>query len=119
MCFRKHQVRPNPVGVKRGRLLDRSKCRRKVSNLQGIEVLNINDLAQALKPVVLPGEIFHVYLIKEGKERDQGVGYLDDGTMVVVESAKNMIGKRVEVHVTSILQTSAGKMVFSRVRNHH
>ncbi|MBI4062909.1 MAG: TRAM domain-containing protein [Elusimicrobia bacterium] len=91
----------------------------KVSNIQGVEVLNMNDLAQALKPVVLPGETFHVYLIKEGKERDQGVGYLDDGTMVVVEGAKNLIGKRVEVHVSSILQTSAGKMVFSRPKNHH
>ncbi|MBI2071166.1 MAG: TRAM domain-containing protein [Elusimicrobia bacterium] len=90
----------------------------KVSNIQGIEVLNINDLAQALKPVVLPGEALHVYLLKEGREKEQGVGYLDDGTMVVVEAAKAMIGKRVEVFVTSILQTSAGKMVFSRLKNH-
>lgn len=90
----------------------------KVSNIQGVEVLNINDLAQAMRPVVLPGEAFHVYLSKDGKERDQGVGYLDDGTMVVVEGGRAMIGKRIEVQVTSLLQTSAGKMVFSRVKNH-
>ncbi|MBI4669985.1 MAG: TRAM domain-containing protein [Elusimicrobia bacterium] len=90
----------------------------KVSNIQGVEVLNINDLAQALKPVVLPGESLHIYLIKEGREKEQGVGYLDDGTMVVVENARAMIGKRVEVAVSSILQTSAGKMVFTRLKNH-
>lgn len=91
----------------------------KVSNIQGIEVLNVNDLAQALKPVVLPGEALHVYLIKEGREKDQAVGYLDDGTMVVVEGGRTLIGKRVEAHVSSILQTSAGKMVFSRLRDLH
>ncbi len=91
----------------------------KVSNIQGIEVLNVNDLAQALKPVVLPGEALHVYLLKEGREKDQAVGYLDDGTMVVVEGGRSALGKRVEAHVSSILQTSAGKMVFSRIRDHY
>ncbi|MEK6543995.1 MAG: TRAM domain-containing protein, partial [Elusimicrobiota bacterium] len=89
----------------------------KVSNIQGVEVLNINDLALAVKAVVLPGENIHVFLIKDGKERDQAVGYLDDGTMIVVEGGKALIGKRVEVHVTSLLQTSAGKMVFSKPKN--
>lgn len=82
-------------------------------------ILNLNDLYAALKPAVLPGEAIHVYLIKEGKEREQGVGYLDDGTMVVVDGGRGFIGRRVEVAVSSVLQTAAGKMVFSKVRNHH
>ncbi|GEM_PF-1131769 len=82
-------------------------------------IINLNDIAVALKPAVLPGEPIHVYLLKDGKEKEQGVGYLDDGTMVVVEGARNLIGKRVEVTVASVLQTSAGKMVFSKLRNHH
>ncbi|MFC1521178.1 PIN/TRAM domain-containing protein [Elusimicrobiota bacterium] len=90
----------------------------KVSNIQKVEVLNVNDLAQALKAVVLPGEPLIIYLVKDGKERDQGVGYLDDGTMVVVEGGRSLIGKRAETTVTSILQTSAGKMVFARTKGH-
>jgi uncharacterized protein YacL len=90
----------------------------KVSNIQGIQVLNVHDLAQALRPVVLPGESLHVFLVREGREKEQGVGYLDDGTMVVVEGGRLAVGKRVEVHVTSILQTSAGKMVFTKLANH-
>lgn len=86
----------------------------KVAQLQGIEVLNINELANVLKPVVLPGEILRVFILKEGKESDQGVAYLDDGTMVVVDDARRMIGKTVNVAVTSVLQTTAGKMIFGR-----
>jgi uncharacterized protein YacL len=86
----------------------------KVAALQGIDVLNVNDLAAALKAVVLPGDSLTIFLAKEGKERSQAVGYLDDGTMVVVDDAKPYIGKRVNVHVNSILQTSAGRMIFGR-----
>jgi uncharacterized protein YacL len=77
-------------------------------------VLNINELANALKPVVLPGETMRVFVLKEGKEYNQGVAYLDDGTMVVVDNARRMIGKNVDVSVTSVLQTTAGKMIFGR-----
>lgn len=87
----------------------------KVAHLRGVEVLNINELANALKPVVLPGEIMKVFILKEGKEYNQGVAYLDDGTMVVVDNARRMIGKNVEMIVTSVLQTTAGKMIFGRV----
>ncbi|MBI3649832.1 MAG: TRAM domain-containing protein [Acidobacteria bacterium] len=86
----------------------------KVSQLRGVAVLNINELANALKPVVLPGEIMRVYVMKEGKEYNQGVAYLDDGTMVVIDNARRMIGKNVDVAVTSVLQTTAGKMIFGR-----
>ncbi len=86
----------------------------KMARIQGIKVLNINELANALKPVVLPGEKMNVFILKEGKERDQGVAYLDDGTMVVVDNARKMIGKTVEITVTSVLQTTAGKMIFGR-----
>ena len=86
----------------------------KVAQLQGVEVLNINELANSLKPIVLPGEIMKVFVLKEGKEYNQGVAYLDDGTMVVVDNARKMIGKNVEVSVTSVLQTTAGKMIFGR-----
>ncbi len=88
----------------------------KVAELQGVQVLNINDLCNALKPVVLPGEIMKVFIIKEGKEAGQGVAYLDDGTMIVVDNAKKLIGKNVDVVVTSVLQTTAGRMIFSRLR---
>ena len=90
----------------------------KVASLQGIKVLNINDLANALKAVVLPGENMNVVVVKEGKEKDQGIAYLDDGTMVVVEEGRKLVGKRVEVCVSSILQTSAGRMIFTRLRDH-
>ncbi|HLG17404.1 MAG TPA: PIN domain-containing protein [Blastocatellia bacterium] len=86
----------------------------KVAQLRGVSVLNINELANALKPVVLPGEVMRVFVLKEGKEYNQGVAYLDDGTMVVVDNARRMIGKNVDVSVTSVLQTTAGKMIFGR-----
>lgn len=86
----------------------------KVAQLHGVEVLNINDLANALKPVVLPGELMRVFILKEGKEYNQGVAYLDDGTMVVVDNARKMISKTIDVAVTSVLQTTAGKMIFGR-----
>jgi uncharacterized protein YacL len=86
----------------------------KVAQLRGVEVLNINELANSLKPVVLPGEIMKVFILKEGKEYNQGVAYLDDGTMVVVDNARKMIGKTIDIVVTSVLQTTAGKMIFGR-----
>jgi uncharacterized protein YacL len=86
----------------------------KVAQLHGVEVLNINELANALKPIVLPGETMRVFILKEGKEYNQGVAYLDDGTMVVVDNAKRMISKTIEVAVTSVLQTTAGKMIFGK-----
>jgi uncharacterized protein YacL len=86
----------------------------KVAQLRGVEVLNINELANSLKPVVLPGELMKVFILKEGKEYNQGVAYLDDGTMVVVDNARKMIGKTIDIVVTSVLQTTAGKMIFGR-----
>src|SRR5437868_5628656 len=86
----------------------------KVAQLRGVEVLNINELANSLKPIVLPGEIMRVFILKEGKEYNQGVAYLDDGTMVVVDNARKMLGKNVDISVTSVLQTTAGKMIFGR-----
>ncbi len=86
----------------------------KVAQLRGVPVLNINELANALKPVVLPGEFMKVFILKEGKEYNQGVAYLDDGTMVVVDNARRMIGKNIDIVVTSVLQTTAGKMIFGR-----
>ena len=86
----------------------------KLAQLQGIEVLNINELANALKPIVLPGESMRVFILKEGKEHNQGVAYLDDGTMVVVENARRVIGRTLDITVTSVLQTTAGKMIFGR-----
>ena len=86
----------------------------KVAQLHGVDVLNINELTNALKPVVLPGEVMRVFVLKEGKEYNQGVAYMDDGTMVVVDNAKRMISKTVDISVTSVLQTTAGKMIFGR-----
>jgi uncharacterized protein YacL len=86
----------------------------KVATLQGIEIMNVNLLANALKPVVLPGEIMRVFILREGKEFNQGVAYLDDGTMVVVDGARKMINKTVDISVTSVHQTTAGKMIFGR-----
>ena len=86
----------------------------KVATLQGIEIMNVNLLANALKPVVLPGEIMRVFILREGKEYNQGVAYLDDGTMVVVDGARKMINKTVDISVTSVHQTTAGKMIFGR-----
>ena len=86
----------------------------KVAQLRGVAVLNVNELANSLKPVVLPGEIMKVFILKEGKEYNQGVAYLDDGTMVVVDNARKMISKTIDIVVTSVLQTTAGKMIFGR-----
>jgi uncharacterized protein YacL len=88
----------------------------KVAELQGVSVLNINELANSLKPVVLPGEAMKVFILKEGKEYNQGVAYLDDGTMVVVENGRRLIGKNSDVTVTSVLQTTAGRMIFSKLK---
>ena len=87
----------------------------KVAHLHHVDVLNINDLANALKPVVLPGEHMTVLILKEGKEYNQGVGYLDDGTMVVVDHARKLIGRTVPISVTSVLQTASGKMIFGKM----
>jgi uncharacterized protein YacL len=87
----------------------------KVAHLHNVAVLNINDLANSLKPVVLPGEKMSIMVLKEGKEYNQGVGYLDDGTMVVVDHARRMIGRSVEITVTSVLQTASGKMIFGKM----
>jgi len=87
-----------------------------VASLQGVKVLNINELSNALRPVVLPGESLRVFVLKEGKEAGQGVAYLEDGTMVVVDDAKRLISKNVDVVVTSVLQTTAGRMIFTRLR---
>lgn len=90
----------------------------KVAELQGVVVLNINDLANALRPVYLPGENMKIRVVKEGKEYNQGVGYLEDGTMVVVEDARHLIGNLLDVVVTSVLQTSAGRIIFTKKINH-
>lgn len=89
----------------------------KVAQLRGVKVLNINELANAMKAVVLPGESMQVFIIKEGKEYNQGVAYLDDGTMVVIDNARRMIGRTVEIQVTSVLQTTAGKMIFGKFQS--
>ena len=86
----------------------------KVAELQGVKVLNLNNLANALKPVVLPGEELTIQVIKEGKDENQGIGYLEDGTMVVIENGGHLVGKDVRVSVTSIIQTAAGKMIFTK-----
>jgi len=94
----------------------------KVAELQGVKVLNINDLANALKPVVMPGEEMEIKILKEGKEQEQGVAYLDDGTMVVVDNGKRRLGHTVKVTITSVLQTQAGRMIFAKLSDdngHH
>jgi uncharacterized protein YacL len=88
----------------------------KVAKIEGVKVLNMNDLAGAMRPVVFPGEELQVHIRKEGKEKNQGVGYLDDGTMIVVDNARRSIGKAIKVNVTSVLQTSAGRMIFATPR---
>ena len=97
-----------------GKILTNDFNLNKVAELQGVRVLNINELANALKPVVLPGELLEARLIKEGKEYNQGVAYLDDGTMVVVEQGRSLIGQTVRVLVTSVLQTAAGRMILAK-----
>ncbi len=91
----------------------------KVAQLQGVSVLNINELANSLKPVVLPGETMRIFVLKEGKEYNQGVAYLEDGTMVVVENGRRLIGKNAEVVVTSVLQTTAGRMIFAKAKEEY
>jgi uncharacterized protein YacL len=97
-----------------GRIVTNDFNLNKVAQLRGVEVLNINELANALKPVVLPGETMSVFILKEGKEYNQGVAYLDDGTMVVVDNARSRIGRNLDIVVTSVLQTTAGRMIFGR-----
>ncbi len=97
-----------------GKILTNDFNLNKVAQLQGVAVLNINELANSLKPIVLPGEVMRVFVLKEGKEYNQGVAYLDDGTMVVVDNARKMIGKTIDISVTSVLQTTAGKMIFGK-----
>ena len=86
----------------------------KVAEFQGVAVLNINELANAVKPVLLPGEEMVIQIVKDGKESGQGIAYLDDGTMIVVEGGRKCIGETVEVVVTSVLQTAAGRMIFAK-----
>ncbi|MCC5815339.1 MAG: TRAM domain-containing protein [Leptospira sp.] len=98
-----------------GRIVTNDFNLNKVAELQGVKVLNLNNLASALKPVVLPGEELNISVIKEGKDENQGIGYLEDGTMVVIENGGHLVGKEVKVVVTSIIQTNAGKMIFTKV----
>ncbi len=100
-----------------GRILTNDYNLNKIAELQAVDVLNINDLANAVKPVVLPGEVLQVRITKEGKEYNQGVAYLDDGTMIVVDNARYLIGQSLRVVVTSVLQTSAGRMIFAKLEN--
>ena len=97
-----------------GRIVTNDFNLNKVADLQGVPVLNINELANAVKPVVLPGEEMSVHVIKDGKEQGQGVGYLDDGTMIVIDGGKRHIGETIGVMVTSVLQTAAGRMIFAK-----
>jgi uncharacterized protein YacL len=98
-----------------GRIVTNDFNLNKVAQLRGVDVLNIHELANALKPVVLPGELMNVFVVKEGKENSQGVAYLDDGTMVVIDNARSRIGKNLDIVVTSVLQTTAGRMIFGRL----
>ena len=100
----------------RGKIITNDSNLNKVAELQGIEVLNINELANSMKPVVLPGEEINVKILKEGKEIGQGVAYLDDGTMIVVDNGRRQMGKTIDVIVTSVLQTPAGRMIFARLK---
>jgi len=97
-----------------GRIVTNDFNLNKVAQLRGVDVLNINELSNGLKPVVLPGEVMNVFILKEGKEYNQGVAYLDDGTMVVVDNARSRIGRSLDIVVTSVLQTTAGRMIFGR-----
>lgn len=97
-----------------GKLLTNDYNLNKVAELQGVKVLNVNELANAVKPIVIPGELMQIKVLKEGKEYDQGVGYLDDGTMVVVDNGRRRIGQSISVTITSVLQTQAGRMIFAK-----
>jgi uncharacterized protein YacL len=99
-----------------GKIVTNDSNLNKVAELQGIQVLNINELANSIKPVVLPGEEINVKILKEGKETGQGVAYLDDGTMIVVDNGRRHMGKTIDVIVTSVLQTPAGRMIFARLK---
>jgi uncharacterized protein YacL len=103
----------------KGKVLTNDFNLNKVAELQGVPVLNVNQLANAVKPVVLPGEVMNVHIMKEGKEYGQGVAYLEDGTMVVVDNAKRYVGRHSDVIVTSVLQTTAGRMIFTRLKEEH
>ncbi|MBI5971434.1 MAG: TRAM domain-containing protein [Deltaproteobacteria bacterium] len=100
-----------------GRVLTNDANLTKIAELRGVKVLNINRLATALKPVAMPGEVMNILVLKEGKEHGQGVGYLEDGTMVVIDNAKEHLGKNVDVSITSVLQTAGGRMIFSRLKD--
>ena len=89
----------------------------KVASFHGVNVLNINELANAMKPIALPGEEMIIQVIKDGKEKDQGIAYMDDGTMIVVEGGKMFVGETVSVMVTSVIQTAAGRMIFAKPKN--
>ena len=99
-----------------GRLVTNDYNLNRVAQVEGVAVLNINELANAVKPIVLPGEEMHVAILREGKEAQQGVGYLDDGTMIVVENGRRLIGESTDVVVTSVLQTVAGRMIFAKAK---
>ena len=101
-----------------GRLVTTDYNLTKVAQVRGVDVININDLASSLKVVVLPGETMQVKIVKPGEEADQGIGYLDDGTMIVVEGGRNKIGREIVLSVTSSLQTSAGKMIFGKFEDY-
>jgi len=88
----------------------------KVASVHGVVVLNVNELAGVIKPALLPGEVLNIYLMKEGKEKKQAVAYLEDGTMIVVENGRSHLGKKVEVTVTNVLQTSTGRMIFAQMK---
>lgn len=104
------------ISTKGGALLTNDFNLNKVAALKGIKVLNLNDLANAVKPILIPGEEFQLLIIKKGKENNQGVGYLDDGTMIIVEDGENLVGEEVTLIVTSVMQTSAGRLVFARLK---
>jgi uncharacterized protein YacL len=99
-----------------GRIVTNDYNLNRVAHVEGVAVLNINELANAVKPIVLPGEEMHVAILREGKESQQGVGYLDDGTMIVVENGRRLIGESADVVVTSVLQTVAGRMIFAKTK---
>ncbi|MBN2403421.1 MAG: PIN domain nuclease [Spirochaetes bacterium] len=103
------------AGEMNGKLITNDFNLNKVAEVHGVPVLNINDLSNSLKPIMLPGEKVKVALVKEGKDHSQAIGYLDDGTMVVVENGKKMLNKEVELEVTSVLQTTAGRMIFAKL----
>ena len=100
-----------------GKIVTNDYALNKLADVTGVAVLNVNELASALRPVVLPGEAMQVHLVREGKEAGQGVGYLDDGTMVVVDHGKRLIGQTADVAVTTVLQTAAGRMIFARPKD--